>query len=141
MPELKFKHNYWAIFVAALAYFLLGAAWFSSLWKPWMEGTGLTMEWLTGHAAFNPAVPYVIAFAADFVIGFALSCAIQLTGPLTAARGVKVAFLLWLGFVFTTWATEFVFEERSMMTLAIVGGYPLIGMVVEGAIIGAWKKK
>jgi len=27
------------------------------------------------------------------------------------------------------------------MTLAIVGGYPLIGMVVEGAIIGAWKKK
>jgi hypothetical protein len=141
MAEIKVKHNYWAILVAALVYFVLGAGWFTLLSKPWMDGTGLTMEWLTSHAAFNPAIPYLIAFGADVVIGFALSCVIQLTGAQTAARGAKVAALLWLGFVFTTWATEYAFEERSIETLAIVGGYPLVGMVIEGLIIGAWKKK
>jgi hypothetical protein len=49
--------------------------------------------------------------------------------------------LLWLGFVVTTWATEYVFELRSWALFGVNTGFWLIGMVVMGAIIGAWKKK
>jgi hypothetical protein len=137
----KIRHNYWAILVAALVYFVLGAGWFTLFTRQWMEGTGLTMDWLTTHAAVSPAIPYAVAFGSAVLIAFALSCVTQITGPQTALNGAKVAVLLWLGFVFTTWATEYFFEERSIQILAIVSGYPLVGMVIEGLIVGAWKKK
>jgi hypothetical protein len=54
---------------------------------------------------------------------------------------MKAAALLWLGFVLTTWATEYVFEVRTYALFAINTGFWLIGMVVMGAIVGAWKKK
>ena len=39
--------NYWAIIVAVIFNQVLGAAWYSTLAKPWMAEVGLTtMTWL-----------------------------------------------------------------------------------------------
>jgi len=89
----------------------------------------------------NPSLQYGTAFIAAAVIATAISCVTQLTGPQTALRGMRVAALLWLGCVFTTWATEYIFEARSFRTFVINTGVWLVGMVVMGAIVGAWKKK
>jgi hypothetical protein len=43
--------------------------------------------------------------------------------------------------VFPTWATEYVFEVRPLSLLGINTGVWLVGMVMMGAIVGAWKKK
>jgi hypothetical protein len=64
-----------------------------------------------------------------------------MTGEQTALRGVKVAVMLWFGFVLTTWATEYVYEVRPLSLLAINAGFWLLGMAVMGAIVGSWKKK
>jgi hypothetical protein len=141
MADMRVRHNYWAILVATLAYFFLGAAWFTGFMKPWLEGVGRTREWLMANNTMGPAVPYVIALLSAAIMAVGLSYAIQLTGEQTAARGVRVAALLWLAFVLTSWVTEYAFEARSLEILAIVSGYPLVGMMLEGAIIGAWKKK
>jgi uncharacterized protein DUF1761 len=138
---MNVRHNYWAILVASLAYFFLGAAWFTALMNPWLQGIERTKESIIAHNTSGPAVPYIVAFLAAVVIAVALSYFIQATGPQTAGRGVKVAILLWVGFVLTTWATEYFFEARTLQILAINTGYPLVGMVVEGAIVGGWKKK
>jgi hypothetical protein len=92
-------------------------------------------------SGFNPAIQYGTALISAAVMATALSCVIQLTGPQTTLRGIKVAVLLWLGFVITTWSTEYVFEVRPLSLLGINGGFWLIGMVVMGAIVGGWKKK
>jgi hypothetical protein len=89
----------------------------------------------------NPALQYGTALISAALIATAISCVTQLTGPQTALRGMKAAALLWLGFVLTTWATEYVFEVRTYALFAINTGFWLIGMVVMGAIVGAWKKK
>jgi hypothetical protein len=89
----------------------------------------------------SPAVSYCIAIATTIIIVIALDTVIQLTGPQTPLRGVKVACFLWFGFIFTVIAAEYAFELRSPQTLAIVAGYPLTGMILAGAILGAWKKK
>jgi hypothetical protein len=141
MFESKVRHNYWAILVAALTYFVLGAVWFTLSMKPWMEGIGRSMEWFTAHPYPSPVIPYATAFLAAAVMALALSYVIQLTGPQTATRGMRIAALLWLAFVFTTWATEYGYEERGITILAINTGYVLIGLVIEGAIVGAWKKR
>jgi hypothetical protein len=43
--------------------------------------------------------------------------------------------------VFTTWATEYAFEARSLSILAINTGYPLTGMLLMGLVLGGWRAK
>jgi hypothetical protein len=54
---------------------------------------------------------------------------------------MRVAFYAWGGFVATTFLTEYVFELRSVTIWLITAGYPLIGMLIMGAILGTWRKK
>jgi hypothetical protein len=92
-------------------------------------------------AGMNPNLQYATALLSAVVMAAAISCVTQLTGPQTALRGIKVALLLWLGFVLTTWSTEYVFEIRPLSLLGINAGFWLFGMSLMGAIVGGWKKK
>ena len=134
------RHNWLAIVVAAVVYFMLGGLWFTVLKDAWLAGIGRTMADLQATAA-SPAVAYCVALAFAVVIAVVLSWAIQASGPQTAARGAGIAIFLWFGFVLTTFATEYAFEARGLRILAINTGYPLVGMMLQGAILGAWKKK
>ena|ERR1035438_8591985 len=140
-PPSRVRHNYWAILVAAIACFLFEAGWYSIFLRPWLDGIGRTREWLMSSAGFNPVLQYGTALVSAAVIATAISCVTQLTGPQTALRGIKVASLLWLGFVLTTWSTEYVFEVRPLSLLGINAGFWLLGTAPMGAIVGAWKKK
>jgi hypothetical protein len=136
------RRNPLAIAVAALVYFMLGGVWFTVLKQPWLDGIGRTIDQLTLRASgVSPTVSYLVAIVTTIIIALTLDWAIQATGPQTATRGIKIAALLWFGFIFTVIAAEYAFEIRSPEALAIVTGYPLTGMILMGAILGAWKKK
>ena len=134
------RQNYWAILVAGATCFLLAAGWFTAFMMPWLAGTGRTIEYLKA-TGMNPALQYGTAFIAAVVVAAAISRFTQMTGEQTALRGIKVAVMLWFGFVLTTWVTEYVYEVRPLSLLAINAGFWLLGMTVIGAIVGSWKKK
>jgi hypothetical protein len=136
----RIRLNYLAIVVAAIACFLFEAAWYSYFLQAWIDGIGRTREWLMASGV-NPNIQYTTAILCAAVIAGAISCVTQLTGPQTALRGMRVASLMWLSCVMTTWATEYVFEVRTYKLFAINTGFWLIGMVVMGAIVGGWKAK
>jgi Protein of unknown function (DUF1761) len=136
----RIRQNYLAIVVAAVACFLFEAAWYSYFLQAWIDGIGRTREWLMASGV-NPSIQYATALLCGAVIAGAISCVTQLTGPQTALRGMRVAALLWLGCVLTTWATEYVFEVRSYKLFAINTGFWFLGMVMMGAIVGGWKAK
>jgi Protein of unknown function (DUF1761) len=138
MPTVR--HNPAAIAVATLIYFFLGAAWFTMFMNPWLAGIGRTMAELKASGV-PPWLGYVVALIMTTILAIALSWIIQSTGPQTAVRGASIALLLWFGFVFTTWATEYAFEARSLSILAINTGYPLVGMLLMGLVLGGWKAK
>ena len=138
MPTVR--HNPAAIIVATLVYFFLGAAWFTTFMNPWLAGIGRTMAELK-NSGVPPWLAYVVALIMTAILAIALSWIIQATGAQTAARGATIAAALWLGFVFTTWATEYAFEARSISILAINTGYSLLGMVLMGLVLGGWKAK
>jgi hypothetical protein len=138
MPTVR--HNPAAIAVATLIYFFLGAAWFTMFMNPWLAGIGRTMAELKASGV-PPWLGYVVALIMTTILAIALSWIIQSTGPQTAVRGAGLALLLWFGFVFTTWATEYAFEARSLSILAINTGYPLVGMLLMGLVLGGWKAK
>ena len=136
----RVRQNYLAILIAAVACFLFEAGWYSYFLQAWLAGIGRTQQ-LLDHTGVNQAFQFGTALVSAAVIATAISCVTQLTGPQTALRGIKVAALLWLGFVLTTWSTEYVFEVRPWSLLGINAGFWLLGMILMGAIVGAWKKK
>jgi hypothetical protein len=134
------RHNPLAIAVATFLYFMLGAVWFTAFMNAWLLGIGRTKDELAA-TGISPFVSYGTALVCTLILAIFLSWLIQATGPQTLVRGVKIALIAWFGFVFTTWATEYAFEARGLQILAINTGYCLTGMILMGAILGAWKKK
>lgn len=136
----RVRQNYFAILVAAIACFLLEALWYSVFLNPWLKGIGRTMDWLTAQGVSFP-LQCATALVSAAVLATAISAFTQRTGAQTAWRGVKIAAALWAGCVLTTYATEYVFEVRSYAIFSINTGFWLLGMMLMGAIVGAWKKK
>jgi hypothetical protein len=135
--------NWLAILVAAIVSFLFEAIWFTVFMKQWLAGIGRTMEWLQGAATatISPGVQYATALLCSIIAATILSIAIQATGEQTVRRGVLCAILIWIGFIATSWAKEYIFEVRTLEIFAINTGYTLIDLMLIGAIVGGWKKK
>jgi hypothetical protein len=135
----RMRQNYLAIAVAAVACFLFEAGWYSLFLDVWLKGIGRDRAWLE-HTGVNPALQFAAALLAEALIAVSISCITQLTGPQTALRGIKVGAWLWLGLVLPTIAVGDVFAEASYASFAVNAGFWLIGMMLMGAIVGAWKK-
>ncbi len=133
------KTNYAAVFISALAYWLLGALWFGVLFsKPWMALENITME---QAKSMNPVLPYIVSFLLNLLIAYALAQVCIWRNANTAGRGASVGVLLWIGFIGPITYTTYMYEMRPKELFAINQFYPLAGMVLMGAILGAWTKK
>jgi hypothetical protein len=133
------KANYIAVFVAATAYWLLGAVWFVVLFgKPWMALEHITPEQASGA---NPIAPYVISFLLNLVIAFVLAQICAWRNANTAARGAALGILIWIGFLGPVTYTTYMYEMRPRQLFAINEFYVLVGLALMGAILGAWTKK
>jgi hypothetical protein len=131
--------NYAAIVVSAIVYWLLGALWFGVIFaKPWMELEGITVA---EAMKINPTVPYIVVFVADVILAFVLANVCTWRQVDTAWKGSSLGVLFWIGFVATTTLATYEFEGRPFHLFLINYGYCLVGMVIMGAILGAWKKK
>ena len=133
------KTNYAAVFIAAIAYWLLGAVWYGVLFsKPWMALENMSVE---QAKSMNPVLPYVITFVLNLLIAYALAQICIWRNANTVGRGASVGVLLWIGFVGPITFTTYMYEMRPKELFAINEFYPLAGLVLMGAIIGAWPKK
>ena len=140
--DSRVRQKWVANIVAAIACFVFEAIWYSIFLNQWLAGIGRTRDWLMHSVDRIPEpLQYVTAFVCAVVMAAAVSCVVQLTGPQTAWRVMRVATALWMGFNITVWLTEYVFEVRPWSLLFINAGFWLIGMNLMGLIVGAWKKK
>src|SRR5580704_3095387 len=133
------KTNYAAVFVSALAYWVLGALWYGFLFaKPWMVLEHLSEEQIK---SMNPVLPYLITLALNLLIAFVLAQICIWRSANTAARGAALGILLWIGFVGPVTFTNYMYELRPLPLFAINEFYSLVGLCLMGAILGAWTKK
>ena len=133
------KTNYPAVVVAAVVYWIMGALWFGVLFaKPWMALERMTEE---QARSANPVLPYVISFLLNLLIAYVLAQLCLWRNATTAARGAALGILLWIGFVGPITYTTYMYELRPWQLFAINQFYPLAGLCVMGAILGAWTKK
>jgi hypothetical protein len=128
--------NYLAVLVAAVAGFAFGAAYYTTMSKPWLAAIGMTKEQL---AAKRSAAPFIVSIVALLVMGWVLAGSIGHLGQgqVTLRNGVISGLFLWLGFVITTLSVNYAFGQRRPMLTVIDGIHWLGVLVVQGAIIGA----
>jgi hypothetical protein len=135
------KTNHLAIVVSAIVYFLIGGAWFGFLFSSaWIQAVGKSMEEIQ-KTTLPPAALYTLALVAALVLNYGLNWILQRAGKQGVVEGVKVAIALWIGIVATTVGPIFMFSGSSLRLFAIDAGYPLVAMVISGAIVGGWTKK
>ncbi len=135
----RLRYNYLAIAVAAVASFLFLLAWHTFFLDTWLKGIGRDRPWMAG-VGVSQVLQFCTTLLAAALLAFCISSFTQLTGPQTAAHGMRVAAGLWLGCVLPVRAIESVFEVHSYSVFALTMGFWLLAMLLMGAIVGAWKK-
>jgi Protein of unknown function (DUF1761) len=131
--------NYLAVLIAAVAAWVLGAAWYLGLSTPWLAAQGKTKADMKPPASKAAAIgPFVLVFVAELIMAWMLAGILGHLGALTVKNGVISGAACWLGFVLTTTATNYAFQNRKIMLTVIDAGYWLAVLVVMGAILGAF---
>ena len=140
MGSVCVRHNRLAIGVAAAANVVLLALWYTLFLDVWLRGIGRDRAWLAGDGV-SQVLQAATALLAAVLLATCISAFTQLTGPQTAARGMKIAAVLWLGCVLPIGATESAFELRSYPLFALNMGFWLLALLAMGALIGGWKRR
>jgi hypothetical protein len=132
--------NYLAVLVAAIVNMAIGALWYSpSLFgKRWMELVGIRPEDAERRAA-GARRAYSWTFVASLVMAYALARILWYAKIGSLGGGAAIGLLVWLGFVATTTGANYLFENRPCRLYKINVGYPLVSLVVMGALLGAWR--
>lgn len=137
------KIKYTAVVVAALAYWLLGALWYSPLLfaNRFVALMHLTPEQVADAQAAGEWKLLVFALLNSLVLAYVLAHFIRFVGAETLGDGVKVGFWLWLGFVLTTNLETVLFESRPLGLYLISNGYHLVGLIGMGAMLAVWRRR
>ena len=137
------KINYPAVFVSALAYWILGAVWYSPLLfeRPFIALKSWTPEQVEAVRAASHAGEIGTALVVSVVTAYVLAHIVRLAGAETATSGMLAGFWLWLGFVVTTNLSTVLFEGRPLGLYLINNGYHLTGLLGMGALLAAWRRR
>jgi hypothetical protein len=137
--------NYLAVLVAAVVAWVVGAAWYMSLSKAWVDAQERTMEEFKAAADAAKGtsaawMPYVLALVAELIMAWVLAGLLAHLGPgqTTIWNGIVSAAFVWLGFVATTIAVNNMFGMKRVKLTVIDSGHWLAVLLVMGAIIGAF---
>ena len=135
------KTNHLAVIVSAVVYFMLGGLWFGLVFaNAWMQAVGKTMDELK-KTTMPEGTLYTLAFITALIMCYTLNWLLQRSGKQGVNEGVKLAIGLWIGIVATTIGPIFMFSGLSLRLFLLDTGYPLVAMIISGAIIGGWRKK
>jgi len=130
--------NYWAVLVAALAYFILVAIWYAGpvFGKAWMAGIGKTREQVT--ADYKPT-KLVWALITSIIAAYGIARVMIWKGGDSLSDGLMVGFLTSICFVAMTMSCNDTMESRPCKLTMINVLYHVIGFLIMGAVIGLWR--
>ena len=123
--------NYLAVFLGALAFFAVGAVWYSLLFgKAWQKLVGLSEEQIKGA---NMPMIFGLCFVAELVISWMLGHQIARTSP-----PPHVIMMFALGFagalMIPAIAINYLFQRKPLKLFLIDSGHFLVGLAAMGAV-------
>ncbi len=137
MNDFMFEINNWAVLGAAVAWFILGAVWYSPALfaKPWLALIGKNPDEVMKG---NPTKPMIISFVLSLIEAYILAHFVALSGAMNFAEGVQIGLWLGLGFIAIPFAIDFIYPGKSWKLYAITAGYQFLGVVLMASILAQW---
>lgn len=139
MNTALFTHLNWlAILTAAIAYFALGAIWYSALFgKKWVTYHGINVE--------DPAMKKGVAatmLSSFFLMAVAVFCLAMLVSRLQlteAVSGLKLGLITGVGIAATAVSIGYLYTKKPIGLHLIDGMYHVLGNVVAAVILCVWQ--
>ena len=132
--------NYLSILIAAVAAWIFGGIYYTSLSKPWTIAQGKTLEQCkaeqAGKSGAAKAAPLILVFVGEFIMAFVLYGILTHVGTFTLRAGVISGAFCWFGFVLPTVTANNAFGGRKPMLTIIDSAAWLGALVIIGAILG-----
>jgi hypothetical protein len=132
--------NYLSVLIAAVAAWLFGGVYYTSLSKYWLAAQGKTLEQCQAEQAAKSgaakAAPFIIVFVGELIMAWAMYGVLFHMGMFAPRAGAISGAALWLGFVLPTIAGNYVFSGKKPMLIVIDSAAWLGAMVIIGAIVG-----
>lgn len=132
--------NYLSILIAAVAAWLFGGVYYTSLSRYWLAAQGKTLEQCQAEQAAKSgaakAAPFIVVFIGELIMAWAMYGVLFHMGMFTLRAGAISGAALWLGFVLPTIAGNYVFSGKKPMLIVIDSAAWLGAMVIIGAIVG-----
>ncbi len=133
--------NYWAVLVAAVAAYAIGAFWFSPLGfgKAWVKLQKIDAKKMKQMMAnTNMKVSYGGSFLGQLLTAFVLAQILALTGIATLTGALELAFWVWLGFVATVQAGKVFWNAAPWSLWFLETAHNLVSLLVVAAILVSW---
>ncbi len=130
--------NWLAVIVAAIAYFALGALWYTALFgKKWIAYQGIDvndpeMKKGSGAIMFTSLIWMLVATICIALLVERL----ELTEMIS---GIKIGLLAGIGFAFTSISISYLYIKKPFGLHIIDGLYHVVGYVIVGIILTQWQ--
>jgi hypothetical protein len=137
--ELLSYINWLAVLVAAVAYFMLGAIWYSkALFAPrWAKLVGLDMNSDSNKKGLGAMM--MGSFMLIIITCVALALLVVRLDLFVFTSALKLGLITGLCFATTAVSISFIYEKRPMALYFIDCGYHLVGHIVAAIILVMWR--
>jgi hypothetical protein len=131
------KMNHWAIFVAAVAAFVMSSLYYS----PLLLGNVWRTVDPVAAAGMTPSIGKILGeIARTFVIAFVLARLIALMGGDDWKSAVRLALWLWFGFSAMMWIGAVMWEKTPWQVAAIHSGDWPVKTLLIAVMLGLWRR-
>ncbi len=133
-----FSHLNWlAIAAGGVAYFLLGAIWYSFIFKnAWIKASGVNVS--DPNAKKGMAQVMLTSLILMIVASLGLGVLMSKTGVDSWMTGAKLGLVAGVCFSATGMSISYLYEKRPMALHAINAAYNIVGCVIAGIILAVW---
>jgi hypothetical protein len=127
--------NYLAVVLAAAAFFVVGAIWYTALFgKAWQKAVGLSEEELKSGA--NMPLIFGLAFLCELVVAWVLGHTYARLAPGPGAMMIALGF--GAGVMTPAIGINYLFMRRSLKLFLIDAGHFIVGSAAMGGVFVAF---
>ncbi len=131
--------NYLAVFVAALAYFILGALWYSVLFgKIWSKAVAETGRIISKPDSAKMMTMMVKSFLANLLCAFTVAYIVRLGWGYSVSTGIKLGLVCGCGFALSSLLMVANWQGTKTVVIIIDAGYQIFGILICSMIISCW---
>ncbi|HEX8333709.1 MAG TPA: DUF1761 domain-containing protein [Segetibacter sp.] len=138
MMHLLSDINWLAVLTGSVAYFFLGAIWYSFLFqKQWIKLSAINMD--DPNMKKGVAAIMFSSFVMMFLTSIGIALLVVLIDLHHWQEGLHLGLLTGFCFACTSMAINMLYEKKPMGLFFINGGYQLVGNIIAAIIIAGWR--